>query len=130
MASDLEMVFATLAELKGTALLIAPDGAFISLEDAIRHHLDVKKSARTYNPIKAGVPADLAQRVGPIKPVLKRLDPLLRSSIHLNQREFADLVSFVRDGLLDERVKPANLCKLVPAQVPSGMPVLEFQACQ
>ena len=115
-------------------LAVAPgffhNGAFRSLEDVIRHHLNVKKSARTYNPINAGVPADLAQRVGPIGPVLKRLDPLLRSPIHLNEREFADLVSFVRDGLLDERVKPANLCKLVPAQVPSGMPVLEFEACQ
>jgi cytochrome c peroxidase len=115
-------------------LAVAPaffhNGAFRSLEDVIRHHLNVKKSARNYNPVNAGVPADLAQRVGPIEPVLKRLDPLLRSPIHLNDREFADLVSFVRDGLLDERVQPANLCKLVPAQVPSGMPVLEFEACK
>lgn len=114
-------------------LAVAPgffhNGAFIRLEDAIRFHLNVRKSARNYNPVQAGVPADLTQRVGPIDPVLKRLDPVLRSPINLDEQEFADLVAFVRDGLLDERVKPANLCKLVPAQVPSGMPVLEFEAC-
>jgi cytochrome c peroxidase len=106
------------------------NGAFIRLEDAIRHHLNVQKSARSYNPVKAGVPPDLAQRVGPIKPVLKRLDPLLRHPIELTPREFDDLVAFVRDGLLDERAKPENLCKLVPDKVPSGLPVLNFQACQ
>ncbi len=115
-------------------LAVAPgffhNGAFIRLEDAIRHHLNVQKSARTYDPVKAGVPADLAERVGPIEPVLRRLDPLLRNPIHLSDSEFNDLVSFVRDGLLDERVKAENLCKLVPAQVPSGRPVLDFEACR
>ncbi len=106
------------------------NGAFIRLEDAIRHHLNVKKSARNYNAVKAGVPADLAQRLGPIEPVLQRLDPLLQSPIHLTDREFDDLVAFVRNGLLDKRVKPENLCKLAPASVPSGLPVFQFEACQ
>ncbi len=114
-------------------LAVAPrffhNGAFIRLEDAIFHHLNVKKSALTYNPVEAGVPADLAQRLGPIEPVLKRLDPLLQSPIHLNKSEFDDLVAFVRDGLLDKRVKAENLCVLVPAQVPSGLPVLQFEVC-
>ena len=83
----------------------------------------------SYDPVE-GVPADLAQRVGPIEPVLDRLDPLLRHPDPLTEAEFDDLVTFVRDGLLDERVKPENLCKLVPAQVPSGLPVLQFQACK
>lgn len=115
-------------------LAIAPgffhDGAFARIEDAIRHHLNVYQSAHSYDPVKAGVPGDLAQRVGPIKPVLERLDPLLRHPIQLTPSEFDDLVSFVRDGLLDERAKPENLCKLVPATVPSGLPVLEFEVCQ
>jgi cytochrome c peroxidase len=105
------------------------NGAFIQLEDAIRHHLNVYRSAHTYDPMAAGLPADLTHRLGPVEPVLKRLDPLLKTPIHLTDSEFNDLVSFVRDGLLDERVKPENLCKLVPAQVPSGLPVLQFEAC-
>lgn len=115
-------------------LAVAPgffhNGAFTQLADAIRHHLNVHKSAHIYDPVKAGVPVDLTYRLGPIEPVLQRLDPLLRSPVHLSDDEFADLVSFVRDGLLDERVKAENLCKLVPAAVPSGMPVLQFSACQ
>jgi cytochrome c peroxidase len=114
-------------------LAVAPaffhNGAFTRLEDAIRHHLNVYKSAHTYDPVKAGLPADLTLRLGPIEPVLKRLDPLLKNPIHLTDAEFSDLVSFVRDGLLDERVRPGNLCSLVPAQVPSGFPVMQFQAC-
>ena len=106
------------------------NGAYTRLEDAIRHHLNVYESARSYDPVKAGLPADLTHHVGPIEPVLKRLDPLLKNPILLSDDEFNDLVSFVRDGLLDERVKPENLCKLVPARVPSGLPVLEFDACQ
>ena len=115
-------------------LAIAPgffhNGAFVRLEDAIRHHLNVYKSAHSYNPVEAGVPTDLSHRLGPIEPVLKRLDPLLRHPTELTPSEFDDLVSFVRDGLLDEGVKAENLCKLVPASVPSGLPVLEFEACR
>jgi cytochrome c peroxidase len=114
-------------------LAVAPgffhDGAYVRLEDAIRHHLNVYESAHSYDPVKAGVPIDLTQKVGPIKPVLDRLDPLLRVPTQLTPAEFSDLLTFVRDGLLDERAKPENLCKLVPAQVPSGMPVLKFQTC-
>jgi cytochrome c peroxidase len=115
-------------------LAVAPgffhNGAYTRIEDAIQHHLNVFQSAHSYDPVKAGLPADLTHSVGPIKPVLDRLDPLLRHPIELTPAEFNDLVSFVRDGLLDERAKPENLCKLVPASVPSGFPVLQFQACQ
>ena len=106
------------------------NGAFVRIEDAIRHHLNVFKSNRTYDPVEAGLPADLTHSVGPSQPVLARLDPLLQEPIHLSEREFDDLVAFVRDGLLDPQAKPENLCKLVPASVPSGFPVLKFQACQ
>ena len=115
-------------------LAVAPgffhNGAFIRLEDAISHHLNVYKSAHTYDAVAAGLPPDLTERLGPIDPVLKRLDPLLRTPISLSPDEFDDLVAFVRNGLLDPRVSAQNLCHLVPAQVPSGMPVLQFEACR
>ena len=56
------------------------NGAFTRLDEAIRHHLDVVHSARTYNPAVAGVDMDLTVRVGPIDPVLDRLDPLVQES--------------------------------------------------
>lgn len=105
------------------------NGAFVRLEDAIRHHLDARKSDLNYDPTKAGVPADL-RIVGPSAPVLQKLDPILQTPIHLTEGEFNELVAFVRNGLLDPRAKAENLCKLVPSEVPSGLPVLQFQACQ
>ena len=105
------------------------NGAFTRLEDAIRHHLDVLSSAHSYNPITAGIDMDLRLRLGPIEPVLDRLDALLQSPIVLSPDDFANLVAFVREGLLDERVKKQNLCNLVPSQVPSGMPTMQFEGC-
>ncbi len=106
------------------------NGAFTRLEDAIRHHLDVRRSALTYDPVAAGVDEDLTLRMGPIRPVLARLDPLLRDAIDLSPKEFRDLVAFVATGLLDRRARPEELCKLVPRRVPSGLPVLTFQGCR
>jgi cytochrome c peroxidase len=61
-------------------LAVAPgffhNGAFVRLEDAIRFHLNAIPGARTYDPSRAGLPADLI-RVGPVVP-LKLLDPEVR----------------------------------------------------
>jgi len=102
------------------------NGAFTTLEDAIRFHLNVAKEARKYDAVQAGVPGDLTQKLGPPVPQ-NLLDPLIRRLIKLSDEEFTDLVTFVRDGLLDQRV--TNLCHLIPASVPSGQPVLQFQGC-
>jgi cytochrome c peroxidase len=103
------------------------NGAFTSLEAAIRHHLDVFASARSYSPPSQGLAVDLTSPTGPIDPVLARLDPLLATPITLTDAEIDDLVAFVRDGLLDPRAKPENLRKLVPDRVPSGRPTLTFE---
>jgi cytochrome c peroxidase len=103
------------------------NGAFTRLEDAIRHHLDVFTSARNYTPAAAGIDADLAGPMGPIEPVLERVDPILITPISLTDDEFRELVDFVRYGLLDEKAKPENLQRLIPRSVPSGFPVLMFR---
>jgi cytochrome c peroxidase len=103
------------------------NGAFTRLEDAIGHHLDVFTSARNYRPEAAGVDADLRAPMGPIEPVLDRVDPILSTRIELNHDEFRQLVDFVRNGLLDKRATPERLNKLIPKSVPSGFPVLTFQ---
>jgi cytochrome c peroxidase len=105
------------------------NGAFTRLEDAISHHLNVFSSARSYNPIAAGLDRDLTYRQGPIEPVLARVDPILRTPIDLSADEFNHLVAFVRDGLLDERATRQNLCRLVPGTVPSGFPTMRFEGC-
>ena len=103
------------------------NGAFTQLEDAVRHHLDVFTSARNYTPVTAGVDPDLRGPMGPIEPVLVRLDAMLVDPIQLTDDEFRQLVEFVRNGLLDEKAKPENLRRLIPKCVPSGFPVLVFK---
>lgn len=105
------------------------NGAFTRIEDAIRHHLDVQNSARQYDPVQAGVANDLALRLASPEAMLITVDPLLAEPILLDDREFQDLVTFVRDGLLDQRAQRQNLCLLVPTSVPSGMPTLNFEGC-
>jgi len=106
------------------------DGSYSRLEDAIYHHLDVVKATKLYDPVTAGVAPDLARRLGPTAPLLEHLDPLVSTRLDLSVSELDDLTAFVSDGLLDERAKPDNLCKLVPTTVPSGMPVQRFEECR
>jgi len=103
------------------------DGAFTSLTAAIRQHLDAVASARAYDPVAQGLDPDLTGPIGPLDPILGRLDPLLQTPIVLSDAQFRDLVAFVRDGLLDQRARPEALRKLVPNSVPSGRPTLTFE---
>jgi len=106
------------------------NGAFTRLSDAVRHHLDVFDSARNYDPDRAGVDPDLRQRVGPIEPVLARLDPILATPIDLTRAEFEQLLAFVGEALLDERARKQNLCRLAPDRVPSGFRTMRFEGCR
>ena len=105
------------------------NGAFRRLDDAIRHHLDASSSARIYHPFSAGIDKDLTVRLGPIEPVLKRLDPLLAHPVDLTPVEFESLLAFVREGLLDARSSRKNLCALIPDAVPSGASLMRFESC-
>lgn len=100
------------------------NGAFVRLEDAVRHHLDVLGSAGSYSP--GELAADL-RLLGPIEPVLRRLDPLLRGPLPLTEPEFTRLVEFVRDGLLDPAARPELLRHLVPHALPSRQAPHAFQ---
>ncbi len=105
------------------------NGSYMRLDDAVRYHLDARKAAPGYIAAAAGVAADLTHRLGPIEPVLERLDPLLAQPVDLSREDFADLVEFLRTGLLDERASAGNLCSMIPRSVPSGMPMISFEGC-
>lgn len=115
------------APLRNLAVIPAymHNGAFVQLEDAIRHHLDPYTSARNYTP--SSLPPDLQGPLGPIEPVLTRLDPLLQTPIELSSEEFSNLVDFVRNGLLDPRILPQHLKNLIPKKVPSGSQTMTFE---
>jgi cytochrome c peroxidase len=103
------------------------NGAFTRLEDAIRHHLNVMDSALRYTPSGQNLPADLSGPLGPMAPVLARLDPVLSTPIVLTESQFNQLLAFVSHGLLDPRAAPDRLRRLIPHTVPSGRPMLMFE---
>ena len=103
------------------------NGCFTRLEDAVRYHLDAVGLGSSYNPVAAGVDADLQGPQGPIAPVLARIDPALATPVTLSSEEFRQLISFLRTGLLDPKANARDLSKLIPARVPSGRPVHVFQ---
>jgi cytochrome c peroxidase len=105
------------------------NGAFTKLDDAIKYHLDAALYARGYDPVEAGIDYDLRYRLGPIEPVLARIDPMLARPPDLSPDEVESLVAFVRGGLLDGRARRNSLCKLVPRSVPSGLPTMKFVEC-
>lgn len=103
------------------------NGAFNRLEDAVRYHLDAERGAQTYDPKKYGVPEDLQVNMGDLKVALKNLAPQLKRMPNLSDSEVQALVAFLEQGLLDDRAKPENLRALIPASVPSGVPVHVFE---
>lgn len=103
------------------------NGCFTRLEDALRYHLNAIGSAPSYNPVVAGVDADLQAPPGPVAPVLARIDPALATPVTLSTDEFRQLIAFLRTGLLDPKANAHDLRKLIPARVPSGRPIHVFQ---
>ena len=101
------------------------NGAFVTIEAMVRHHLDPYTSCREYSP--AGLDADLRGATGPAEPVLGVVDPLLRSPAPLTDQEIGWLVEFLRDGLLDPRARYETLKHLIPREVPSDRPTLVFE---
>ncbi len=104
------------------------NGSFVSLTHALEHHLNALALARSYDPVKEGVAADLTQNTGPTAPVLRRLDPALVQPLGLTAGEFDSLYAFLHDGLLDPRALPENLAALIPTSVPSGLSLQTFES--
>ena len=103
------------------------NGCFTTLEDAVLHHLDPVLSAMSYDPAVAGVDPDLQLSSVPAEIVLATLDPLVSEPLELNEAEFIDIVQFLRTGLLDHRITPKKLSRLIPKRLPSGLPGHVFE---
>lgn len=101
------------------------NGAFTSLESAIRFHINTVEANKAYT--TDHLDEDLQGPVGPGAPVLARLDPLLQEPVKLTETEIGQLVAFVRDGLTDPRAKRGALARQIPIVLPSGRPVAKFE---
>ncbi len=118
-------------------------GAYNSLEAVVRHHLDPVRSLNAYDPATARLPPiDHAIGRWSFEPVeedrmadYRRRDAWVQNSPRLRQAiaaanelalepladaEIADLVAFLK-SLTDPRSR--DLTHLIPARVPSGLPV-------
>ena len=98
------------------------DGAYTSLEDAVRHHLDPVGALRRYDPsaLRADVRDTLQDDEELMGEMLATLPPELREARTLDDRAMADLLAFL-SALTD----PASLRlgPVTPVAVPSGLPV-------
>ena len=99
------------------------DGAFSTLEAAVRHHLDPEASLRGYDPQThlPGPMRDTFQNAPDIiTEMLQQLDPLLASHRELSSTEVEYLLSFLASLTDAEMVR---LHEVTPDKVPSGLPV-------
>ena len=98
------------------------NGAYATLEAVVEHYNDVPRSLREYDvsqldpSLRASHHADQAT----INAILASLDGRLRLPLELTDAELADLVAFL-EALTDPSAR--DLSALVPASVPSGLPV-------
>ncbi|HEV8510302.1 MAG TPA: hypothetical protein VGQ48_07605, partial [Gemmatimonadales bacterium] len=98
------------------------DGAVATLEAAVRHYNDVPKSLRTFDPstLPAAVQSSYHGDQRTVDSVLASLDFRLRTPLQLTDTQIGELVAFLK-SLTDPAAR--DLSGLVPASVPSGLPV-------
>ncbi len=98
------------------------DGAYTSLEAAIRHYIAPEASLRTYDPsqltplLQSFVDTDVVR----IDARARAISPLVRDGVRLNATEVGQLVAFLRT-LTDTTA--LDLSAAEPERVPSGLPI-------
>lgn len=100
------------------------DGAFTTLEAAVRHYRDVSESLTGYDDqvLRPELQGTYLNDLARLEAILQTLDDRVATPISLPETDVADLVAFLR-SLTDPAA--ADLGHLVPAEVPSGLPVGE-----
>jgi cytochrome c peroxidase len=98
------------------------DGAYTTLEAAVRHYIDVELALRTYNAsqLREDLRATHLSSPATLEAMAASLDSRVQASLPLSDGEVADIVSFLR-SMTDPRA--ADLTETIPASVPSGLPV-------
>ena len=101
------------------------NGAYVCLEDAVRHHLEVYDLARSYE--LDNLDPDIRASLGPVEPMLGRIAELINLSQPLPDDEFDQVLDFVLNALTDPGAHPDSLRALVPTSLPSGLPLHHFE---
>jgi cytochrome c peroxidase len=102
------------------------NGAFVCMEDAIRHHTELFASIDAFS--TARLDASLQGSLGPMEPMLERAHKFsVEPRGILTDDEFRNLTDFVQNALMDPDAHPDALRHLIPDAVPSGLPVHDFE---
>lgn len=98
------------------------DGAYPTLEAVVRHYNDVRVALPGFDATQLAPDVRATFHGDPVTVagVLERLDFRLQQPLKLTETERAELVAFLK-ALTDPSAR--NLSGLVPASVPSGLPV-------
>ena len=100
------------------------DGAFTTLEETVRHHLDPYASLIGYDASEVREPFRSTLDTDPDRNAARAaaIDPVLANGIDLTAQEFEDLIAFLH-ALTDP--SSVNLLDDIPDRVPSGLPVAD-----
>lgn len=100
------------------------DGAYPTLDAVVHHYNDVPTALRTYDvtQVEATIRGMYHGEEATVTDQLQHLDFRLRTPLGLTESEMTDLVAFLK-SLTDPAAR--DLSALVPASVPSGLPVRE-----
>jgi cytochrome c peroxidase len=98
------------------------DGAYTTLEAAVRHYLDTGQALRSYDvtQLREDLRASYVSSSSTLDAMAASIDPLVRHSLTLSDSEVGDLVAFLK-SLTDPAAR--SLSSAIPASVPSGLPV-------
>jgi len=115
--------------LRGVALTspYMHNGAYRTLEDAIRHHIDPRAAYEDYDLSQVELDMQLADGLKPLEPIFEdRRNPVVigrgpgQQRIDLTDEDVTDLIEFLK-ALTDPRM--LDTAGIAPTIVPSGLPV-------
>ncbi|HSN75189.1 MAG TPA: FG-GAP-like repeat-containing protein [Anaerolineae bacterium] len=98
------------------------NGAYSSLEDAVRHHLDPGEWCEQYDygQLPADIRSDLVVKPAVMEEMVESIDPLVAEAPTLTDAEIGQIMAFM-EALTDPAA--ADLSHVIPESVPSGLPV-------
>jgi cytochrome c peroxidase len=98
------------------------DGAYTTLEGAVRHYLDAKLALGSYDAsqLREDLRATYLSNPTTLEAMAASIDSRVEAPLALSDGEVADIVSFLR-SLTD--LAASDLAETIPAGVPSGLPV-------
>jgi cytochrome c peroxidase len=98
------------------------NGAYASLEEAVRHHLNPQEWCEQYDyeQLPADIRSDLVIKPAVMEEMVQSIDPLAAEAPALSDAKISQIMAFL-EALTDPAA--ANLSHVIPEAVPSGLPV-------